>query len=146
MRFACFFFEENLFVPLRGSFHIGYKRKGRGTLGGYQLVGKVVPAANKLCTRRTRRLADDYVLSGKNILFNFNCIECPECAQGAPEAVTLTKKMLNETIGDTLFSLLAAGAALSGTARTTSAAEEGLQAFLEKRDPVWNTSGEADTQ
>ncbi|OUT67906.1 MAG: enoyl-CoA hydratase [Planctomycetaceae bacterium TMED10] len=69
-----------------------------------------------------------------------------ECAQGAPEAVTLTKKMLNETIGDTLFSLLAAGAAVSGTARTTAAAEEGLQAFLEKRDPVWNTSGEADTQ
>ena len=73
-----FFLEENLFVPLRGSFHIGYKRKGRGTLGGYQLVGKVVPAGNKLCTQRTRRLADDYVLSGKNILFNFslysNCI------------------------------------------------------------------------
>ena len=60
--------------------------------------------------------------------------------------MTLTKKMLNETIGDTLFSLLAAGAAVSGTARTTAAAEEGLQAFLDKRDPVWNTSGEADTQ
>ena len=69
-----FFLEENLFVPLRGSFHIGYKRKGRGTLGGYQLVGKVVPAGNKLCTQRTRRLADDYVLSGKDILFNFNSL------------------------------------------------------------------------
>ena len=67
-----------------------------------------------------------------------------ECAQGAPEAITLTKKMLNETIGNTLFSLLAAGAALSGTARTTAAAEEGLQAFLEKRDPDWNTLNETD--
>ncbi|MEE2781632.1 MAG: enoyl-CoA hydratase/isomerase family protein [Planctomycetota bacterium] len=61
-----------------------------------------------------------------------------ECALGAPEAVALSKKMLNETIGDSLFSLLAAGAALSGTARTTAAAEEGLNAFLEKRDPVWD--------
>ncbi len=67
-----------------------------------------------------------------------------ECAQGAPEAITLTKKMLNETIGNTLFSLLAAGAALSGTARTTAAAGEGLQAFLEKRDPDWNTLNKTD--
>ena len=65
-----------------------------------------------------------------------------ECAQGAPEAVTLTKKMLNETIGDTIFSLLAAGAAVSGTARTTAAAEEGLAAFLEKREPVWDPSSD----
>ena len=61
-----------------------------------------------------------------------------ECALGAPESIALTKKMLNETIGDSLFSLLAAGAALSGTARTTAAAEEGLKAFLEKRDPMWD--------
>ena len=47
---------------------------------------------------------------------------------------------------DVVAQLLAAGAAVSGTARTTAAAEEGLQAFLDKRDPVWNTSGEADTQ
>ena len=65
-----------------------------------------------------------------------------ECAEGAPEAVTLTKKMLNETIGDNLFSLLAAGAAISGTARTTAAAEEGLAAFLEKRDPAWNPASD----
>ena len=46
--------------------------------------------------------------------------------------------MLNATIGDSLTSLLAAGAALSGTARTTAAAREGLAAFLEKRDPNWD--------
>jgi enoyl-CoA hydratase/carnithine racemase len=61
-----------------------------------------------------------------------------ECARCAPEAVAMTKKMLNETIGDSLTSLLAAGAALSGTARTTAAAREGLAAFLEKRDPNWD--------
>jgi 1,4-dihydroxy-2-naphthoyl-CoA synthase len=45
--------------------------------------------------------------------------------------------MLNETIGEHLFTLLSAGAAASATARTTEAAEEGLAAFLEKRQPKW---------
>ncbi len=60
-----------------------------------------------------------------------------ECAACAPEALLLTKRMLNETIGENLTSLLAAGAAVSATARTTEAATEGLTAFLEKRDPKW---------
>lgn len=60
-----------------------------------------------------------------------------ECARGAPEALQLTKRMLNETIGEHLVTLLAAGAAASATARTTEAAEEGRIAFLEKREPKW---------
>ncbi|HEX4150112.1 MAG TPA: enoyl-CoA hydratase/isomerase family protein, partial [Pirellulales bacterium] len=58
-------------------------------------------------------------------------------ARSAPEALQLTKRLLNETIGESLTTLLAAGAAASATARTTEAAAEGLAAFLEKRDPVW---------
>ncbi|MGE3776999.1 MAG: enoyl-CoA hydratase/isomerase family protein, partial [Pirellulaceae bacterium] len=60
-----------------------------------------------------------------------------ECAKSAPESLQLTKKMLNETIGEHLNVLLAAGAAASATARTTDAAREGLQAFIEKREPKW---------
>ena len=60
-----------------------------------------------------------------------------ECARSAPEALQLTKRMLNETIGEYLGTLLAAGAAASATARTTDAAAEGLAAFLEKREPDW---------
>ncbi len=60
-----------------------------------------------------------------------------EVAAGAPEAMQLTKRMLNETIGETLFTQLSAGAAASATARTTEAAKEGLAAFLEKREPKW---------
>jgi methylglutaconyl-CoA hydratase len=59
------------------------------------------------------------------------------CARGAPEALQLTKKMLNETIGEHLGTLLSAGAAVSATARTTEAAAEGLAAFAEKRPPKW---------
>jgi len=60
-----------------------------------------------------------------------------QCAKSAPEALQLTKRMMNETIGEHLSTLLAAGAAASATARTTEAATEGLSAFLEKREPNW---------
>jgi enoyl-CoA hydratase/carnithine racemase len=60
-----------------------------------------------------------------------------ECAHCAPEALQLTKRMLNETVGEHLGTLLSAGAAVSATARTTEAAQEGLNAFLEKREPKW---------
>ena len=49
----------------------------------------------------------------------------------------MTKRLLNETIGEQLFSQLAAGAAISATSRTTEAAAEGLAAFNEKREPEW---------
>jgi len=60
-----------------------------------------------------------------------------QCARCAPEALLLTKQMLNETIGEHLPTLLSAGAAASAAARTTEAAAEGLAAFLEKRPPQW---------
>lgn len=60
-----------------------------------------------------------------------------QCAAGAPEALQMTKRVLNETVGEHLFTLLSAGAAASAAARTTEAAAEGLQAFQEKRQPQW---------
>jgi len=59
------------------------------------------------------------------------------CAKSAPQSLQLTKKLLNETIGEVLETQLSAGAAASATARTTEAAAEGLAAFLEKREPQW---------
>ncbi len=60
-----------------------------------------------------------------------------ECAAGAPEAVQLSKRLLYETIGEHLSTQLSVGAAMSATARTTEAAQEGLAAFVEKRQPEW---------
>jgi enoyl-CoA hydratase/carnithine racemase len=60
-----------------------------------------------------------------------------EIAKSAPEAILLTKKLLNETLGEHLGIQLSAGAAASATARTTEAAAEGRAAFLEKREPKW---------
>jgi enoyl-CoA hydratase/carnithine racemase len=55
----------------------------------------------------------------------------------APESLLLTKRLLNETIGEQLGAWLTVGASASATARTTEAAAEGIGAFLEKRKPNW---------
>ena len=60
-----------------------------------------------------------------------------QCARASHESLAMTKRMLNETVGDHLITMLTAGAAVSATSRTTEAAVEGIQAFLEKREPNW---------
>jgi methylglutaconyl-CoA hydratase len=60
-----------------------------------------------------------------------------QCAQSPGEAIQLTKRQLNEMIGDPLSTHLVTGAATSATSRTTEAAAEGLAAFIEKRPPKW---------
>jgi methylglutaconyl-CoA hydratase len=60
-----------------------------------------------------------------------------ECAAGAPEAIQLSKRLINETLGEHLATQLAAAAAMEATARTTEAAEEGIAAALEGRLPEW---------
>ncbi len=54
-------------------------------------------------------------------------------ASGAAESVQLSKRLLNEMIGESLFSNLISGAAIMATACCTDAAKEGLLAFSEKR-------------
>lgn len=61
------------------------------------------------------------------------------CAKGARESHQLTKQMLNETIGETMLTQLSIGAANTAAARTTGAAKEGIAAFLEKREPDWDS-------
>ena len=60
-----------------------------------------------------------------------------ELANGSPPSQQMTKKLLNETIADQLEKTLTLGVAMTATARTTSHATEGIQAFLEKRKPDW---------
>ena len=56
-------------------------------------------------------------------------------AEGAAESIQLTKKVLNETVGEQLSTWLASGAAATATGMTTEAASEGLAAFVGKRAP-----------
>ena len=56
-------------------------------------------------------------------------------AAGAAESLQLTKRVLNEMVGEHLSTMLSSGAAATATALTTEAASEGLTAFTEKRSP-----------
>ena len=58
-----------------------------------------------------------------------------QIAHGAAESVQLTKRLVNEMIGESLLTHLASGAAVMATACSTEAALEGLAAFVEKRPP-----------
>ena len=101
-------------------------------------------AAHMLLTARTFS-ADEALRMGvlhemvePEQLYGRACELCEEIAQSAPSAIQLTKRMINETIGEQLLTMLSAGAAASATARTTAAAAEGLEAFREERDPHWD--------
>ena len=60
-----------------------------------------------------------------------------QCAAGAPEAIQLSKRLINETLGEELATQLASGAVMAATARTTEAAADGIKALLEGRTQEW---------
>ena len=60
-----------------------------------------------------------------------------EITEASPVALAITKRVLNETVGEPVLSYLSSAAAATATARTTEHAEEGIRAFLEKRPPKW---------
>ena len=106
-------------------------RLGAGHAANLLLSARLVDAAE------AQRLGIFHEVLGGNTLWARGHEIAGQCAQSAPEALQLTKRMLNEMIGEDLPTLLASGAAVSATARTTEAAAEGLAAFLEKREPRW---------
>ncbi|MGV3485492.1 MAG: enoyl-CoA hydratase/isomerase family protein [Planctomycetaceae bacterium] len=59
------------------------------------------------------------------------------CSAHAASPLAVTKRLLNETIGETLLTQLSVGAATAATACSTETAAEGLKAFAAKRPAVW---------
>ena len=106
-------------------------RIGAGYAANLLLSARTIDAAEALRVQLFHELVkDDLVWARAHAVAQV-------CAESAPESLLLTKRMLNENIGEHLGVLLSAGAAASATARTTSAAQEGLTAFLEKRPANW---------
>lgn len=106
-------------------------RIGAGYAANLLLSARTIDAAEALRVQLFHELVRDELVWARAQAL------AEECAKSAPESILLTKRMLNENIGEHLGVLLSAGAAASATARTTTAAQEGLAAFLEKRPPQW---------
>jgi len=62
--------------------------------------------------------------------------------KGSPMALAETKRQIRKASGKDLAAQLKEAAQLSAQARATPDAREGLQAFLEKRNPAWMQSPE----
>ena len=107
-------------------------RIGGGQAARLLLSAATIPRRRSAADRPVPRSGASRIISGRGPREL-----AAQCARSAPEALQLTKRLLNETIGEQLTTILAAGAAASATARTTEAAAEGLAAFLEKREPIW---------
>ena len=106
-------------------------RIGAGHAANLLLTGHMIDAQEAFRLGLFHELvSDDKIWARANQLIG-------DVARCAPEALQMTKRLLNETIGEQLMSQLAAGAAVSAASRTTEAAAEGLKAFLEKREPKW---------
>jgi enoyl-CoA hydratase/carnithine racemase len=105
-------------------------------IGGGQ-AGRLLLSARTIDAAEARRIGLFHEVYAADHLWPQAAALAANCAACAAEALQLTKRMLNETIGEQVFTQLSAGAAASAAARTTEAAAEGLAAFFEKRKPKW---------
>ena len=100
-------------------------------------AAKLLLTAERISADRAQQIGLFEELVSHDLLWARAAEICKTIEKSAAEAVSLTKRVLNETIGEHLEMLLAAGAAASATSKTTQAASEGLSAFVEKREPNW---------
>lgn len=77
-----------------------------------------------------------YKVQSDQIWAKSHAITC-HVSECAPESVQMTKRLLNEMIGESLLTNLSSGAALLATGCSTEASLEGLKAFQEKRKPTF---------
>ena len=104
---------------------------------GGSYAAKLLLTANTIEADEALRIGLYHEIVAEDVVWARAQALAADIEKSAPEAIQLTKKVLNETVGEHLFTQLGAGAAASATARTTEAAAEGRAAFLEKREPKW---------
>jgi methylglutaconyl-CoA hydratase len=106
-------------------------RIGAGQAARMMLSGAMLDAA-EAC-----RIGLFHELAADDLVWARAMEVAKQCAAGAPEAIQLSKRLVNETLGEELATQLASGAVMAATARTTEAASEGIKALLEGRPPEW---------
>jgi enoyl-CoA hydratase/carnithine racemase len=103
--------------------------------GGH--AARLLLTAQTIATAEAHRTGLFHEVTAADVLWPRASEIAAQCAKCAPPALLQTKRMLNEVIGEQMLVQLGAGAAASATARTTEEAREGLDAFLEMREPKW---------
>lgn len=106
-------------------------RIGAGQAARMMLSGAMLDAAE------AHRIGLFHELAPDDLVWARAMEVAKQCAAGAPEAIQLSKRLVNETLGEELATQLASGAVMAATARTTEAASEGIKALLEGRPPEW---------
>lgn len=106
-------------------------RLGAGIAARLAVTAQMISADEAHRTGVYHELVDD------NLLWARAAEIGQQCAEASPEAISLTKRLLFETVGEQLTTQLTSGAIASATARFTESAQEGLKAFSEKRAPNW---------
>lgn len=106
-------------------------RLGPGSAGYLLLSGRSVDAATALRLGLCHELveADDLPAARENLVSSI--------LGGSPAALAISKRQLQTCSGVDVLAQLEQAAIVSGEARNTDDAREGLQAFLEKRPPRW---------
>jgi methylglutaconyl-CoA hydratase len=105
-------------------------------LGGGH-AARLLLTAEEIDAQEAHRIGLFHELVDADLVWARSAQIASECARAAPEALQLTRRLLNEMIGEHLGTLLSAGAAVTATAHTTEAAAEGMLAFVEGREPHW---------
>ena len=106
-------------------------RIGAGQTARLLLSGSLIDA------NEAHRIGAFHLLTSELMVWARAMEIAQQCAAGAPEAMQLSKRLVNETLGEELATQLTSGAVMAATARTTEAAEEGIAALLEGRPPQW---------
>jgi enoyl-CoA hydratase/carnithine racemase len=73
-----------------------------------------------------------YVVSSEQTWAKSHEIACG-ISHASTESIQMTKRLLNEMVGESLWSHLVSGAAVMATVCSTESASEGIRAFIEKR-------------
>lgn len=114
---------SGLTVPL-AAFRLGASTAARLALGGQR-----IDATQALQLGLAHQLVEsDQVWVAANHWVS-------KIAESSAESIQLSKRLLNEMVGESMMMNLASGAAVLATACSTESAVEGLDAFVAKRPP-----------
>ncbi len=103
--------------------------------GGGSLASRMLLGADELSAAEAKELGLVHHVVGVDQIWVRSSNWVDSLSAGAAESLQLTKRVLNEMIGEQLSTQLSSGAAAMATSLTTEAAAEGLKAFAEKRPP-----------